>query len=126
MTMPCALAQSPLAAHHRDCMAGARSCGSADVISDALNSASVIADPSRSTRIIAREGIRLLRRVLADQDGAVGLLFAIEFTGLRQAHRAQVIGRAAGRHLPGGDDIYQPPDAFALGVFTGPAHGSLH
>src|SRR3954462_5508563 len=123
MTILCALSQSPLAAHQRDCTAGAKSWGGVDAASDAFSSASVIAcAASRSFRSIAHECIRLLRRVLADQDRAVGLFLAIKLARLRQAHRAQVIGRVAGRHLPGGDDVHQSPDALALSFFTAPAH----
>src|SRR5215213_6763315 len=81
----------------------------------------------RSFGTVANEGVfRLrLRRVLPDQDRAVRLLLAIKLARLRQAHRAQVLGRMPGRHLPGGNDVHQRPDALLIGLLARPAHKSL-
>src|SRR5205085_1166508 len=64
-------------------------------------------------------------RVLPDQDCAVCLLLAVELTGLRQAHRTQIIRGVPGRHLPARNDIDQRPDALAIAALAGPAHESL-
>src|SRR5215213_8664918 len=73
---------------------------------------------------ILRRGLfDLGRRMLPDQNRAIGLLLAVELARLRQPHRAQVLCRVPGRHLPGGDDVHQRPDALAIACLTRPAHG---
>src|ERR1700752_383668 len=63
------------------------------------------------------------RRMLPDQDRAVGLLLAIKLARLRQPHRAQVFRRVPGRHLAARNDVDQRPDALAVALLAGPAHG---